>query len=153
MLQVVEGSATDDLQLDPSVDYSSLFAAGNSLVVLPHFGGTLVTISEVETVASGGGISGTTVGSGIIEEISGSAVSTTVVPGGTVSGSPSISALEVLVGGTASDTTLMNTAKLRVRGGGVAFDTVLDDNGGGMIGGLKAQRRQSAGLCRRHRNW
>jgi autotransporter passenger strand-loop-strand repeat protein len=137
VLQVKEGAVTDDLQLDPSVNYSALFAAGNSLVLLPHSGGdTLVTIGQVVTVSSGTGITGSTISSGIIEEIFGSAVSTTVVSGGTqvvfAGGTASatvLSGADEFVYGTDTSTTLVSGATLWVETGATASgDTV--GNGG-----------------------
>jgi autotransporter passenger strand-loop-strand repeat protein len=83
VLQITEGAVIDDLQLDPSVNYSALFSAGDSLVLLYGAnGGTVVTIGQVQTVSSGSVISGGTLSSGIIGEVFGTVVSTTIVPGG-----------------------------------------------------------------------
>jgi autotransporter passenger strand-loop-strand repeat protein len=136
VLQVIEGSATDKLQLDPSVDYSSLFSAGDSLVLLPRGGGTLVTIGQVVTVTSGGGISGTTISSGIIEEIFGSAVSTTVAAGGIAvvfsGGTASATALngaDEFLYGTDTSATLVSGATLRVETGATASGDTLGNGG------------------------
>jgi fibronectin-binding autotransporter adhesin len=136
VLQVVEGSATDDLQLDPSVNYSALFSAGDSLVLLPHGGGTLVTIGQVVTVSSGSGISGTTISSGIIEEIFGSAVSTTVAAGGiavvfsggTASATALNGAYEFLYG-TDTKATVVSGATLRVESGATASTDTIGNGG------------------------
>jgi autotransporter passenger strand-loop-strand repeat protein len=104
VLHVVEGAVTDDLQLDPLQNY-----AGQTFVLLPHgLGDTLVGIGQVATVSSGGSISGTTISSGIIEEVFGTAISATVASGGTI---------VVFAGGTTSGTTLQNAGAEFLYGG------------------------------------
>jgi autotransporter passenger strand-loop-strand repeat protein len=133
VLQVTEGGVVDDLQLDPSVNYSALFSAGNSLVLLyGSNGGTDVTIGQVQTVSSGSVVSGATLSSGTIGEVFGSVVSTTIAPGGLgvvfsggTASATTISGADAFVCGTDTSATLVSGGKLRVLSGGTGSgDTV-----------------------------
>jgi autotransporter passenger strand-loop-strand repeat protein len=124
VLQVVEGAVTDDLQLDPSQNY-----AGQTFVLLPHgLGNTLVGIGQVVTVSSGGSVSGATISSGIIEEVSGTLISASVASGGTIvvfaggtaSGATLQNAGAEILYGTDSSTTVNSGGEMRVESGGIA---------------------------------
>jgi len=132
-LQVVEGAVTDDLELDPSQNYAS-----QTFVLLPHgTGGTLVGIGQVATVASGSKISGTTISSGIIEEIFGSATNETVASGGTAvvfsggaaRGTTLLSGGAEFLYGSDANTTISSGGELRVEAGGTASATIIDSGG------------------------